>query len=350
MKTIRNLKLASKRALVRCDFNVPLRPGSGEILDDFRIRETLPTIKYLIKKRAKVILISHLGRPGEVKSFKSKVKGFSLRPVAEALSKLLKQEVRFLDDCVGEKVEKEISKMTEGQIVLLENVRFYKEETENSDEFSRKLARLGNVFVNDAFAVAHREQASVTGLPKYLPSAAGFLMEKEINALDAMKRPKRPLAAIIGGKKVEKEKLELINNFSAKGCVLLGGLVNEAIKKEKIELKHPQRVIWPLEEKAGKDLSPETVEAFKREIKRAKTIFWNGPLGKIEEKKFQRGSREIAEAIAESKAFSVIGGGQIVGFVNKLGLAKKFNHISTGGGAMLAYLGGEKLPGIEALK
>lgn len=345
MKTLKDFNFKGKRVLTRCDFNVPLNE-KGDILDDFRIRQAIPTIKYLIKKGAKVILISHLGRP-EGRTLEE----LELDPAAKRLSRLIKRPVKKLDHCLGGKIKQEILKMKKGELVLLENIRFCGKELKNDDEFSRDLAKLGEIYINDAFAAIHREHSSIAGLPKYLPSGAGFLLEKEIRVLTAVrKHPQKPLVAIIGGKKLEREKLELINNFSAEGCVLLGSLVNEEIKKGKIRLRFPQRVLGPVEEKAGKDISSETIKIFEQKIKKAKTIFWDGPLGKIEEKKYQKGSAAIAQAIIKSGAFSVIGGGQIVGFINKLGLIKKFNHVSTGGGAMLAFLAGRKLPGIEALK
>lgn len=375
MKTLKDFNFKGKRVLLRCDFNVPLNE-KGNILDDFRIRQAIPSIEYLIKKGGKILLISHLGRP-EGKF----VKKFSLRPVALRLRKLLKRKIRFLEDCIGERVEKEAAELRSssrkrdgrrnlflrpspaladaraiketkiGEVVLLENLRFYKEEQENDQDFAKALSRLGDIFINDAFSVCHRSHASVVGITKYLPSGAGLLLKKEIRVLSqVIENPKRPLVVVIGGKKVE-DKAKVVEKFSKMAdFVLTGGLVAEEIKKGKIKIKSPQKVFFPVDEKNGLDIGQKTIKIFKEKIQKAKTIFWAGPLGKIEEKKYQKGTKAIARAISQSDAFSVVGGGDTVEFINRINHAEKFNHVSIGGGAMLEFLAGEKLPGLEALR
>ena len=381
MRRLSDFNFQGKKVLVRCDFNVPLNekgqiakrtsssslsslPSEPKILDDFRIRQSIPTIEYLIKNGAKVILVSHLGRP------KGKfVKKFSLRPVAKRLGKLLKRKVhpvksakggaakpqfnrvKFLPDCIGKKVEKAIERMKSGEVVLLENLRFYKEEEENDQNFAKSLAQLADIFINDAFSVCHRSHASVVGITKYLPSGAGILLEKEIKALSQiMKNPKRPLVVIIGGKKVE-DKAKVVENFSQTAdFVLTGGLVAKEIKKGKIKIRSLSKVFFPLDSKDNFDIGQKTIKIFREKIQKAKTIFWAGPLGKIEDRKYQRGTKEIARAILKSQAFSVVGGGDTIEFINRIGLAEKFDHLSIGGGAMLEFLAGQKLPGLKALK
>lgn len=345
MRKLKDLKLKSKRVLVRCDFNVPLR--DGKILDDYRIRMTIPTIEYLIKKRAKVILMSHLGRP------KGREKKYSLKPVAKKLESLLKRKVKLLKNCLGKEVEKEIGKMEDGEIVLLENLRFHKEEKEGDENFAKKLSRFGDIFIQEAFACCHREHASIVKIPKYLPSAMGFLLEREIKNLEKIiKNPKKPLITIFGGKEVHPKVIDQISKIA--DFVLVSHLIAKEIFKKKIKLKYPRRILFPIDgiDKKGEnfDIGEKTIKFFKEKIKKAKTIFWSGPLGKIEEKKFQKGTKEIAKAIAKSKAFSVVGGGQTVDFIRDLGLEKKFSFVSTGGNAVLDFLADGKLPGIDALK
>ena len=344
VKTLRDFNLKGKRVLVRCDFNVPLSE-KGEILDDFRIRKTIPTIKYLIKKGAKVILMSHLGRP------EGRQEKYSLKPIAKRLEKLLKKKMKFLDDCIGEKVEKEIEKMKEKDVILLEHLRFHKEEEENDERFAKKLSKLGDIFINDAFGASHRAHASIVGIPKFLISGAGLLLEEEIKILkNLLQNPQKPLVAIIGGKKVE-DKVKAIDKISKVAhFILINGLIQREIKEKNIFFKFPQKLVEPVDEIDGKDIGPVTISLFKQKIALAKTIFWNGPLGQIEKEEFQNGTKEIAKAIIKSCAFSVIGGGETVEFINQLKLASKFNQVSTGGGAMLEFIAGEKLPGIEALK
>lgn len=348
MKNLKDFDFNNKKVLVRCDFNVPL-DKRGKILDDFRIKEVIPTIKYLIKEKAKIILMSHLGRPeGKV------IEELRLGTVAKRLSSLLGKSIKKLNTCVGAEVEEAIKNICPGGIVLLENIQFDPGEKKNSPVFAKTLAGYGDVFVMEAFGQVHRNYASIAGIPRYLPSCAGFLLEKEIKSLDRVVRnPKRPLVAIIGGAKVE-TKAALIDKFSRiADYVLIGGLIKREIENKKIKLKNPRRIIRQVEPVEGKfkyDIGPATIKIFKEKIKSAKTIFFAGVLGQIERKKFQKGTEEILKAIMKSKAFSVIGGGEMVEFVNKLGIALKFSHISTGGGAMLTFLAGEKLFGIEALK
>ena len=337
IKTIKNFQFENKKVLVRCDFNIPLT-------DDFRIKQTLPTINYLIKKRAIIILISHFGRPDgrELK--------FSLRSVARRLEKILKKKIVFVDDCIGKKVEKEIKKLKPGQIILLENLRFYKEEEANDLNFAKELSKLADIYINDAFSASHRAHASIVGVTTFLPSVIGLLFEKEIKTLtDLMKNSKKPLVVIIGGQKVE-TKTKVIDKLSKiADYLLIGGLMQKEIKEKKIKLKYPKKIIGPINETSKKDIDLKTMNLFKEKIMLAKTIFWNGPLGQVEKKEFSKGTEEIIKAIIKSRAFSIVGGGETVEFINQLGLIKKFNHVSTGGGALLEFLAGEKLPGIEAL-
>jgi phosphoglycerate kinase len=350
-KTLSNFKVRGKRVLLRCDFNVPLS-GKGEILDDFRIRKTIPTIEYLIKKGAKVVLISHLGRPkGEV------VEKLRLTPVQKRLAKYLDVQIPKAGDCIGPEIERRTLEMKNGEVLLLENLRFHKEEEKNGAHFVRELAKLGDIFINDAFSVCHRAHASVVGITKYLPSAAGFLLEKEVKVLSRIINPlrqpangrlKHPLLVIIGGSKVE-DKAKVVERFSKiADFLLIGNLVAKEIKKKRI--KNPEKIILPLDDNETYDIGVQTIKIFKEKISKARTVFWAGPLGKIEEKKYQVGTREIAKAIIRSRAFSVIGGGDTIEFINKIGLIDKFNYVSVGGGAMLKFLAGEKLPGLEALK
>lgn len=348
MKTLKDFNFENKRVLVRCDFNVPLS-DQGNILDDFRIKKVLPTIEYLREKGGKIVLMSHLGRP------KDKEQKYSLKPIATRLEKLLGKKVKFLPDCIGREVEKEIEKMKVGEIILLENLRFYKEEKENNPNFAKQLSKLGDIFINDAFSVCHRNHASVVGITKFLPAGAGFLLEKEIKILTQILNPpaggpKRPLVVIIGGSKV-KDKAGVAERFSEITDILLvGNLVAEEIKEKKIKIKNPEKFFPPIDDKENFDIGEKTIQIFKEKIKNSKTVFWAGPVGKIEEEKFQKGSKEIAKAVVESGAFSVVGGGDTIEFLNKIGLLEKFNHVLIGGGAMLMFLSGEKLPGIEALQ
>ncbi len=348
MKTIRDFNVDGKRVLVRCDFNVPM--SNGDILDDFRIKAAIPTIEYLSRQKAKVILISHLGRPNGKPDSK-----FTLKPVALRLEKLLKRKIIFLSDCIGEKTQKKIEKMKPGEVCLLENLRFYKGEEKNNDEFARELAKLGDIYINDAFGVCHRIHASVIGISRYLPSGIGLLLEKEIKTLkNLMVNPQKPLKAIIGGKKVE-TKVKLIDKLSrVADFTLIGNLLSNELKEKNLEIEFPQKIIHPIDAiiEQGKelDIGPGTIKIFQEKIALAKTIFWNGPLGKIEEEKFAQGSLAVAKAIIESGACSIVGGGDLIAFLGKYNLRDKFDYVSTGGGAMLKFLSNEKLPGLEVLQ
>ncbi|MCX6720677.1 MAG: phosphoglycerate kinase [Candidatus Staskawiczbacteria bacterium] len=344
MKTLKEFNVADKRVLVRCDFNVPL-DEKGNISDDFRIRQTLPTIKYLIEQKAKIILMCHLGEPkGQV------VPELKLDKVAEKIAEYLNCPIAKEDDCVGLEVEEQSKKLKAGHILLLENLRFHKEETDNDPAFAKKLSFLGDIYVNDAFGVCHRANASVALLPKLLPSCAGLLLEKEIVSLDrVMKSPEKPMLAIIGGAKVE-TKAKFIDNISAAAdFVIISGLIAKEVAEKNIEFKFPEKIVKPVGDLGALDITDESIKIFQEKISQAKTILWNGPFGKYEDKLYEKGTLAIAEAIAGSGAFSVVGGGETVEFVTKKGMIDKFSHVSTGGGAMLAYLGGEKLPGMEAL-
>jgi phosphoglycerate kinase len=348
MRTLRNFNFKNKRVLVRCDFNVPL-DEKGNILDDFRIKQTIPTIEYLIKKGAKLLLMSHLDDPGgEI------VESLRLTPIQDKLMEYLDLSVTKAPDCVGKEIEKWTKEMKPGEILLLENLRFHKEEEENDENFAQQLANLGEIYINDAFGACHRAHASITGIPKYLPSGMGLLLEKEIQVLtQLLENPLKPLVGIIGGKKVE-TKSKVIDKISEKAdWILINHLIKNEIKEKKIQLKYPQKIVEPIDaiDKKGEnfDIGPKTIERFREKIAQAKTIFWSGPLGKIEEKSFQKGSEEIAKAIIDSGVFSVVGGGETVEFINKIGLTEKFSHVSTGGGAMLDFIADGKLVGLEAL-
>jgi len=388
MKTLEDFEFQNKRVLLRCDFNVPLSE-KREILDDFRIRKTLPTIEYLKQKQAKIILISHLGD-----SEKGKEKKYSLKPIASRLEELLNQKINFIPDCLGRNVEKKIEKMKAAEVILLENLRFYPEEKENEPNFVRKLAQLGDIFVQDGFGVCHRSHASVVGIPRILPAACGFLLAEEIAILSqVLENPDRPLIVIIGGVKIS-TKIELVRQFLERADhLLLGGKIANTLLKvkglyikepweeeeekllkvlERINLTNPKLhlpvdgiiALSSLEERYLRqgavgtlrkeeeifDIGPETIETFKKIIESAKMIVWNGPLGYFEKPPFDKGTTEIAKAIVESDAFSIAGGGETIEFINKNGLTEKFNHISTGGGAMLDFLSGQLLPGIEVLE
>lgn len=385
MKTLRHFNVTNKRLLVRADFNVSLK--DGQIVDDFRIRTSLPTIKYLLENQAKIILISHLARPAGQRE-----KKYSLQPIAQRLSELIKQPVKFLDDCLGSSVQKAINQMSAGQIIFLENLRFYPGEENNQPEFAKQLANLAEIYVNDAFGVCHRTHASIVSLPRYLPRAAGLLLEKEIKILSRLlEKPEHPLVVIIGGVKIS-TKFKVIKNFLAKAdhLCLGGALANTILRAQGIAIgqslieeemiekikelnltdtrlhlpvdvvtsfnsqDHTFNRIAPVggtqEEEKILDIGPETRELFSAIIKKASTIVWNGPMGFFEIEGFAQGTKAIAEAVAQSSGFSVVGGGETITFLDKLGLAEQINHLSTGGGAMLQFLAGQKLPGLEALK
>jgi len=345
MKTLKDFDLQGKRVLLRVDFNVPLS-NQNRILEDFRVRQTIPTIEYLIKNGAKIIIMSHLGDPeGQV------IESMRLGPVQQRLAELLEIPVAMAPDCIGPEVEAMIKEMDSGEMLFLENLRFHKGEEENDEQFADELAKLGDIFINDAFGVCHRDHASITGLAKRLPSGAGLVLEKEITTLtNFMANPAKPLIAVIGGKKVE-TKSKVINKISdIADFVFINGPLEREVKEKGIKFIHPEKIIAPLDETEGKDIGEKTISLFKEKVKTAKTIFWNGPFGLIEDERFKKGTEEMAKIIAESPAYTVIGGGETVEFVNKMNLIPKFKYVSTGGGAMLNFLSGEKLPGIEALK
>ena len=375
METLKNLDVKNKRALVRVNFDVPL-DEKGKIADNFRIKESLSTIEYLIKQKAKIILISHLGRPNGKRNNK-----LSLKPIADELERLLRKKVGFSNNIFGKDIG-------HNDILLLENIRFWADEEKNSLEFAKKLAKLGDVFINEAFAVSHREHASIVGIPKFLPSAPGFLFEKEIEELEKIiKNSKKPLIAIIGGAKIE-TKIKVINKFlKIADKVLIGGALANTIfasqgismggslidkdsfsEVKKINLKNPKlflpvdlgvwdgkstlyRDVGPLQwfEKAL-DIGPKTIHLFCDMVMNAKMVVWNGPLGLTDQKPFDEASMELIEAIDKSNAYTIVGGGDTIGFINKIGKDKIFDWMSTGGGAMLDYLANDTLPGIQALK
>lgn len=385
IKTLKEFDLKEKRVLVRVDFNVPLNE-KGDVLDDFRIQKTIPTIKYLQKKKAKTILISHLG--GEP----TKTPKYSLKKTALKLQELIGQKINFLKDCVGLRIERKINRMKRGEIVLLENLRFHKEEKQGDPSFGKALSRLGDFFLNDALSVCHRFHASVVEVPKYLPSGAGLLLEEEINVLSKiLKKPKRPFLVILGGTKVA-SKIKTVPSFLKKAdLLLLGTILSEALLKAKgislrgvlpsariveiakeIELTNP-KLHLPIDvvaslnttedylrqaplgelrkEERILDIGEETRNIFAEMIKTARTIVWAGPLGYIEQDQFAEGTRFIADAISRnSQAFRVVGGGETNFALKKFGLREKFDFVSTGGGALLEFLSGQKLPGLEALK
>lgn len=391
-KTIEDVPVKGKRVLVRCDFNVPMDENKN-ITDDTRIRTALPTIQYLVDNEAKVILISHLGRPkGEPN------KKYSLEPVAKRLAELLQKDVIFAadDDVVGTNAKRAVEEMRESDIVLLENVRFRKEEEKNDPIFAKELASLGELFINDAFGTAHRAHASTAGIADYLPCVSGYLIQKEIDMMSkALQDPKRPFVAILGGAKVS-DKIKVIRNLLEKVDTLLigGGMAYTFLKsqgyeigqslleEDKIELAKelidsaknkgvqlllPSDIVVADEikegadhttvriedipkDKMGLDIGPETVKAYGEEIRKAKTIVWNGPMGVFEIAEFATGTREIAKAMAESGGITIIGGGDSAAAVEQLGFADKITHISTGGGASLKFLEGKPLPGIEVIQ
>jgi len=344
LRKLKDFDFEGKRVLVRCDFNVPIE--NGKVLDDFRIRNAIPTIHFLKENKAKIILISHFGDPeGEI------VEELRLDPVAKHLQELIHQKVTKLNEAIGERVEREIDSLKEGEILMLENIRFYPGEQKNDPDFAKSLAKLGQVFINEAFSVSHRPHASVIGLPKYLPSGVGFLFEKEVRVLENfLKNYKKPLVALVGGRKV-KDKAPLVEKFSEMGdWVLVNRLIWKEIQEGKVKIKVGKNVLFPIDEKdGGLDIGPKTIKLFREKILEAKTIFWNGPFGKIEDKRYIEGTKKLAEAILESKAFSLIGGGETIELTNQLGITQKFSFASTGGGALLKFLAGEKLPGLKIL-
>lgn len=387
-KSVTDINVTGKKVLVRCDFNVPMK--DGVITDDKRITESLATITHLIKNGAKVILCSHLGRPkGEVNP------KYSLAPVAVRLSELLEKEVKMSKDVIGEDSKAIASALNNGDVMLIENVRFYKEEEKNDPAYAKELAGLAEIFVNDAFGTSHRAHASTAGVADYLPSVCGFLIEKEIRIMgEALANPKRPFVVILGGAKVS-DKIGVINNLIDKvdSLIIGGGMAytfmkalgykigKSIVENDKLDLAlelinkaaaKGVKLMLPVDNKVGDDFSndcksmvvesrfipdefegmdigPKTMEIFRNEILNAKTIIWNGPMGVFELDNFSNGTKAIATAVAESGAISIIGGGDSAAACEKLGFAEKMTHISTGGGASLEFLEGLELPGIACL-
>ncbi|MGI5851449.1 MAG: phosphoglycerate kinase [Caldicoprobacterales bacterium] len=388
-KTIEDINVKGKRVLVRVDFNVPL-DNEGNVTDDTRIRAALPTIKYLLDNNAKVILMSHLGRPkGEFKA------EFSLRPAAKRLAELLGMDVKMADDVIGNSAKKIVGELEEGQVALLENLRFHNEETKNDPDFAKKLAEFGEVYVNDAFGTAHRAHASTAGVAEHLPAAAGYLIKKELEVMGkALSNPERPFIAILGGAKVS-DKIGVIENLIEKVDTLIigGGMAytffkargyeigDSLLEADKVELAKsleekaaakgvkfllPVDNVIATEFKAdaehktvaseeipegwqGLDIGPKSREIFGEEIKKAKTVVWNGPMGVFEMPAFAEGTKAIAEYLSQCDGTTIIGGGDSAAAVEQMGYADRMTHISTGGGASLEFLEGKVLPGVAAL-
>ena len=386
-KSVEDINVENKKVLVRCDFNVPLDIETKTIItNDKRIRESLKTINYLIEHNAKVILCSHIGKTKEK---------LSLRPVALRLSKLLGKDVPLLEDVIGENVKEAVANMKPGDVVLLDNVRKFEQEEANDETFAKQLASLAEVYVNDAFGTAHRAHASTEGVAKYLPAVCGFLIEKELKALgDAIDNPKRPLVAIIGGAKVSSKIAVLLNLIEKVDTILIGGAMaytfvkalggsvgNSLVEEDKLDVAldiiekaevNGVKLVLPKDSVAGKefkedtesiivdsdsipegyqglDIGPEAIKEYEEIIKSAGTVVWNGPVGVFEFAKFAVGTNAVAQAMADSNAITVIGGGDSASAVAKVGLEDKMTHVSTGGGASLEFMEGKQLPGIVAL-
>ncbi|MFZ2390727.1 MAG: phosphoglycerate kinase [Minisyncoccales bacterium] len=389
MNNLRNIDVRGKKVLLRADFNAPLTK-EGEVGDDFRIRKVAPTLEYLRNNGAKIIIITHLGQP------KGKDLKYSIRPIARKLWEVVGGKVQFVNDTIGKSVEKEINQMEEGEIIVLENLRFYKGEEENSEEFSQQLARLGDIFVQDGFGVCHRSHASMVGVTKYIPSYPGLLLEEEIRVLsNALVSPDRPLVSIIGGAKVSTKTRVIERLLDKSDYLLLGGKIANSLLVAKgicikdllsddeedlmevvkrIDLTSPKlhlpidgiMALHDFEEEYSRigavgtvrreegifDIGPETVEKYMAVLSEAKTIIWNGPLGLFEKKPFDKGTVDIAKMIGgiNSQVFSIVGGGETVEAIQQLGIENQFDHVSTGGGAMLDFMAGKDLPGIVALE
>jgi len=389
-KTIRDIDVAGKRILVRVDYNVPIN-ADLKIVDDTRIVATLPTINFLIEHGAKVILCSHLGRPnGQVDT------KLSLRPVLARLAKLLDKPVSFAEDIMDKSTEELVEKMNDGDVLMLENIRFYPGEEKNDDKLAKALANLADYFVLEAFGTAHRKHASTYGVVKYIPAVCGFLVEQELKMFDkVLNKPERPFVAILGGAKVS-DKLPVVENLIDKvDTILIGGgmaytfikaiggtVGNSIIDNSKLELakelldrakEKGVKIILPIDnigakefseesetkrfnsgffanDFQGMDIGPKTIKVFKKVIKKARTIVWNGPVGVYEYEKFKNGTNKIAKYVAKSKAISIVGGGDSIAALNSLGVAKKVTHLSTGGGASLMLLQGKELPCIELIE
>ncbi len=388
--TVRDIDVRGRRVLVRVDFNVPVDLRTGAITDDSRIRAALPTIAYLRERDARVILMSHRGRPkGKV------VEEFRMAPVAERLSALIGRPVKALDDCIGPAVEQAVSEMQAGDVVLLENLRFHAGEEKGDEAFARSLAALGDVYVDDAFGTAHRAHASISGIARFLPAVAGFLLEKEINTLGGLvENPAHPFTAILGGAKVS-DKVALINNMMGKVNALLigGGMAATFLKARGINVgssnvevdlldtardlmqkaaDHQVAILLPTDvivapeidfsaratevsvdtitaDQKIADIGPLTVAAFTNKLRESKTVFWNGPMGVVEMPQFAAGTKALANLLTTLDATTVLGGGSTAEVMDSLGLADKVTFVSTGGGASMEFLGGEALPGVTAL-
>lgn len=388
-KSVEDIDVSNKRVLLRCDFNVPLDENQN-ILDTKRIDESLKTIRYLIRKGSKVIIVSHLGRPKGIKNLK-----YTLTPVVKYLSKVLNMNVKLIGEDIRKNELSSLAELKNGEVVVLENIRFYKEEEQNNEDFAKKLASLAEIYVNDAFGTAHRAHASTQGVAKYLPSVSGFLIKKEVEMLDKiLNNPKKPFVAVLGGSKVS-DKIGVINNLLDKVDTLIisGGMAytflnalgysigssvfeaDKVIEAKNIFAKAKDlnvKIVLPSDNVVGKDFNPDTEfmtvdsdsipdgfmgldigpkteQIFAEIIKDAKTIFWNGPVGVFEWKNFRHGTLKIAQAIAKSDAMTVVGGGDSAAAGELLGFSDKITHVSTGGGASLEFLEGKALPGIEAL-
>jgi phosphoglycerate kinase len=389
--TVRDIEVTGKRVLVRVDFNVPVDIKTGEITDDSRIRASLPTINYLIERQASVILMSHFGRPkGKV------VNEMRLAPAARRLSQILGRQVNTTADCIGPEVEKSVKALKPGDVLLLENLRFHAEEEAGDPAFAKALAGMGDIYVNDAFGTSHRAHASISGIARYLPAVAGFLLEKEINTLGGLiENPAHPFTSLFGGAKVSDKVAVLKNIMSKVDCLLIGGgmaatflkaksfevgtslveaetvstaagLIQDAAKK-KVRLRLPVDVVVADElnsestsevvsidaippAKKIADIGPKTVEIFSQELRRSRTVFWNGPMGVHEIAQFAGGTRALATLLSVLKATTVVGGGSTAEVIDAMGLAGKVTFVSTGGGASLEFLGGDALPGVVALR
>jgi len=389
-KTVEDIEVKGKRVLLRVDFNVPLNINTGAISDDSRIRASLPTIKYLIDHKAKVILCSHLGRPGG-----KVVENLRIAPIAQRLSQLTSLPVSTASNCIGQEVESKVGTLKEGDILVLENLRFHPEEEADDADFARKLAGLADIYVNDAFGTAHRAHASTVGVAKYLPAVAGFLMKKELEVMGKLlDNPERPSACIIGGAKVS-DKIELVQNMLRRVDMLLvgGGMAATFLKTQGYEVGHsliegdklglakkllqeakewgvpfllPIDAVVAEEVKAGAatrvvpttnipsgshivDIGPQSIELFYSELRKCRTIMWNGPMGIYEIPQFAQGTRSIASFLSTINATTIIGGGSSAEIVQEMGLTDKMTHVSTGGGASLRFLEGVTLPGVKVL-
>ncbi len=389
MKTIRDFegRMAGKRVLMRVDFNLPLDKETGEITNDLRVRMALPTVRFAVDQGARVILMSHLGRPkGE------RVERLSMGKVADRLAELLGAEVAFAADCIGPEAEAAVAALADGQVLVLENTRYHAGDSKNDPEMSRQLAALADIFINDAFGTAHRAHASTTGVAEHVPAAAGFLIEKEIDYLTrAIEDPEHPYVAVMGGAKVS-DKIKVIRNLLGKvDTMLIGGAMaytflkqqgvgvgNSLVEEDRLETaaellaEGGEKIVLPVDHVCareisedaevatfegeipdgwiGLDIGPRSAEMFAAKIAESALVTWNGPLGYSEIEAFAAGTTVVAQAMADSDAVSIVGGGETAQAVEELGLQDRISHVSTGGGACLAFLGGEKLPAIEALK